>query len=113
MAGPRIRRAPIRPKSCNTEQVLVNDKVGDVVAGMDVESSVQGDLFGEIADTEAGEAEMGSGRGTEAREDSSEEDCGPKSVAPDLGMPTQSEIDDHNVDHLPFRSWCVSCVCGG
>ena len=87
--------------------MLVNDEVGDVVAGMDVEPGDEGDRFGEIADTEAGGAEMGSGRGTEAHEDSSEEDCGPKSVAPDLGMPTQSDIDDHNVDHLPFMSWCV------
>ena len=95
----------------NTEQVLVNDKVGGIdEAG--VEASIEGDLFGEIADTEAGGAELGSGRRIEAHEDSAEEDCGPKRVAPDPGMPTQSEVDDHNVDHLPFRSWCVSCVEG-
>ena len=38
------------------------------------------------------------------------EDCAQNTMAPDPGMPTQSEIDDHNVDHLPFRSFCVSCV---
>ena len=27
-------------------------------------------------------------------------------------MPKQSEVDDHNVDHLLFRSWCVSCAEG-
>jgi hypothetical protein len=26
--------------------------------------------------------------------------------------PTQQEIEDHNVNHLPFRSWCKHCVRG-
>ena len=94
----------------NTEQVFVNDEVGVDEAG--VQTGIEGALFGEVADTEAGGAEMGSGRGIEAHEDSAEEDCGPKRVAPDHGMPMQWEFDDHNVDHLPFRLWCVSCAEG-
>ena len=31
---------------------------------------------------------------------------------PDQGAPTQSEIDDHNVDHLPYRSCCECCGKG-
>ncbi len=27
-------------------------------------------------------------------------------------QPTQQEIDQHEVSHLPYRSWCVSCVRG-
>ena len=27
-------------------------------------------------------------------------------------MPTQSERDDHEVDHQPYRSWCEECVEG-
>ena len=98
---------------------MVKDGVGDIVAGMDVandprgeESSIEEELYGEAVNTEASGAEMGGGRRDEPHEDSAEEDCGPKRVAPDPGMPTQSEIDDHNVDHLPFRSWCVPCVEG-
>ena len=41
-----------------------------------------------------------------------EEDCGTKPVAPDPGMPTQSEIEQHNIDHLPYRNWCDCCVRG-
>ena len=26
--------------------------------------------------------------------------------------PTQEEIDNHNLSHLPFRSWCKHCVMG-
>ena len=40
------------------------------------------------------------------------EDCEPKNVAPDPGMPSRSEVDDHDVDHLPFGSWCECCVRG-
>ena len=43
---------------------------------------------------------------------SADEECEPKRIAPDPGMPTQAEIDDHNVDHLPYRSWCACCVRG-
>ena len=28
-------------------------------------------------------------------------------------QPTQEEIDDHNIDHANFRSWCPHCVKGG
>ena len=24
--------------------------------------------------------------------------------------PSRKEVDDHNVTHLPFRSWCSTCV---
>ena len=26
--------------------------------------------------------------------------------------PSQQEIEDHNVNHLPFRSWCKHCIRG-
>ena len=28
-------------------------------------------------------------------------------------VPTQAEIDEHNANHLPWRSWCRACVGGG
>ena len=27
-------------------------------------------------------------------------------------QPTQSEVEDHRVDHLPFRCWCAHCMAG-
>jgi len=30
----------------------------------------------------------------------------------DPGAPTRAEVDQHNITHLPFRSWCPSCVTG-
>ncbi len=40
------------------------------------------------------------------------EECGPRRVLPDPGQPTQSEIEEHRIDHLPYRSWCPECVAG-
>ena len=41
-----------------------------------------------------------------------DEDTEPKRVARDPGLPTQSERDEHCIDHTPFRSWCEDCVRG-
>ena len=30
----------------------------------------------------------------------------------DPGAPTSKEIAEHNLTHIPFRSWCPSCVVG-
>ena len=36
---------------------------------------------------------------------------GPRKIA-DPRMPSQDEVDQHNLTHLPYRSWCVHCVRG-
>ena len=35
----------------------------------------------------------------------------PKSV-PEVRSPTQSEVEEHNLNHIPYRSWCAHCVSG-
>ena len=30
----------------------------------------------------------------------------------DPGKPTQREVDEHEISHYPFRSWCPYCVKG-
>ena len=41
-----------------------------------------------------------------------EEDSAPRIVAPDPGAPTDQEIEDHRIDHIPYRCWCDHCVRG-
>ena len=41
-----------------------------------------------------------------------EEETAPRDSLPNPELPSQSEIDDHNVDHCPYRSWCRFCVEG-
>ena len=68
----------------------------------------------DLPDQLFGDAQPGEGVGeAEGLDDEvAEEDAAPKLVSPDPGQPTQSEIDDHNVDHWPYRCWCEACVKG-
>ena len=36
----------------------------------------------------------------------------PVKVATDPGRPTESQIEEHRMTHIPFRSWCRWCVLG-
>ena len=40
------------------------------------------------------------------------EDIETKNILPTLVLPSQADIDEHNIDHLPFRCWCAECVNG-
>ncbi len=45
-------------------------------------------------------------------EDFEGQECVAPRILPDPGLPTQKQLDDHRIDHLPFRSWCPECVAG-
>ena len=64
-----------------------------------------GDLFGEARDGEADGQQ-------EEISDGEAEDMAPKKIAPDPGLPSPEEIDEHEVDHVPYRRWCEECVQG-
>jgi len=76
----------------------------------------------ECADVEVLDFEEGKGEespfelpeadGEAIEADESEDECAPKRAAPDPGAPTQQQIDDHEIDHMPYRSWCEACVSG-
>ena len=46
--------------------------------------------------------------------DDSEEEAGNRKVQKmqDPKLPKECDIQDHNLTHLPFRSWCRHCVRG-
>ena len=48
----------------------------------------------------------------ECDEDDVSGEAKPPEVLRDPGAPTPKEVDEHNVTHLPFRSWCPHCVNG-
>ena len=48
----------------------------------------------------------------ETGEDFECQECVVPRILPDPGQPTQKQLDDHRVDHLPFRPWCPECVAG-
>ena len=44
--------------------------------------------------------------------EAAEEDTDPIRVLPTPYTPTQQEVDEHNIDHIPPRSWCPHCANG-
>ena len=41
-----------------------------------------------------------------------DEDAEPLKIAPSPPQPSQADIEDHRVAHVPYRSWCPECVEG-
>jgi len=84
------------------------------VLAQEVEAAGEEDLFAptedEAQDDKAEDA-AGDVEGAEAEECEAEEAV-PRRVLPDPGQPTQSQLEDHRVDHYPYRSWCPECVAG-
>ena len=73
--------------------------------GVEQQADEEDDLFGDGKQAVDGNPE-------EFQDPEAEEDLAPKVVSPDPGNPTQSEINEHNIDHMPYRSWCEFCVKG-
>ena len=44
--------------------------------------------------------------------ESTEEEVLPSKDLRTLPLPTQTELDEHRITHLPYRSWCPECVEG-
>ena len=104
----------------NSDQHCGKDKgVAKVVGGRRQAEGNEAVFVGDVLDNEGmdnelfGEARSGEGVGeVQDFDEEPEEDAEPKKVSADPGQPTQAEIDDHNVDHYPFRCWCEACVKG-
>ena len=69
-----------------------------------------------VGDDEEGR-QLNSGREAEeivcgGESDGDREEAQVPKVLRDPGAPSQKEIETHNVTHLPYRSWCPSCVAG-
>ena len=39
-----------------------------------------------------------------------DEETQPRKPIPTPAVPSQSDIDEHRIDHIPYRSWCRECV---
>ena len=63
-------------------------------------------LAGDDDETKADDDEIVS------QEHAAEDGVEPAHILPSLILPSQSEIEQHRVDHIPFRSWCKECLDG-
>ena len=68
---------------------------------------------GELVPVEASGDDVVESAGEKGEEHSVDlEDVAPKRLLPSPYQPTQSEIEEHMVDHIPFRAWCKCCLDG-
>ena len=77
------------------------------------ETPVEGDNAGDADDDLFEDAREGDAErlGHDVSEGETE-DAAPKRIAADPGRPSQLEVEEHEVDHCPFRSWCEECIKG-
>ncbi|CAK0857324.1 unnamed protein product [Prorocentrum cordatum] len=59
-----------------------------------------------------GEPGPGAEDGRVIEMEADEEAAVPARVVKDLEAPTKEEIEQHNIGHIPYRSWCRHCVMG-
>ena len=60
-----------------------------------------------------GESGLGSsGVRDRPEEENEEEECERAKIMHDPGQLTKQEIEEHHIDHAPYRSWCSHCVKG-
>ena len=44
--------------------------------------------------------------------DVEDEESPPRKVLRDPGEPSKQELEEHRIDHIPYRSWCPYCGRG-
>ncbi len=77
---------------------------------MEAEDEDESDLFGNGPQSAIPPAVPQEGPEAHSDDEWRCEPCGPRRSLPDPGQPTASEIEEHRLDHLPYRSWCAECV---
>ena len=87
-------RTPVRPYNNTITPTNVS-------VGKDVLSWNEGG--GAVMPAEMDEESGGDDVGAEDQE------VEPMRTAPDPELPTEAEVDDHRIDHTPYRSWCEWC----
>ena len=86
---------PVSPYNSTTDKTISRDG-GDVILCGPCDRS-------EAMPAEALEVEEG-----DDVEDADQE-VEPLRTAPDPQLPTEAEVEDHRVDHTPYRIWCEWC----
>ncbi len=96
---------PIRPReTCRSALEFGGLPDVDLKAAGEEEDSIEKGKYDDGADVQ--------GEGEVVELEDAEEECAARRVAADPGAPTAEEVEEHEVDHLPYRCWCEACVRG-
>ena len=88
-------------------EVLAGD-VGQPPAVVDQQTQELEDITQEVADNPEDVDEPP----TEEAADEDAEDVEPTRRPPEVYQPSAKELEDHRIDHMPYRNWCPWCVRG-
>ena len=99
------RRKPRKP----TITIRPEEKFECTPCGNEVNGVTQDAVGGSVAPRPE---KIGDEEEEEKSEGYDEEAVQPKRAKVE-GMPSEEEVQDHNIAHLPFRSWCPHCVMEG
>ena len=82
-------------------------------AEIDGEADVhQGEGHGDQERATQEELDEDKGQEEDATEAEAEEEAERSRGLRDPGKPSKSEIEEHELTHIPFRPWCRACVLG-
>ena len=96
---------PISPKPIEKPAEVLSRDV-EILPAVEDQATV-----GEEENLEGEEQSRSRGEGAED-EDFDGQPSAPRRVLPDPGQPTARQVDEHRIDHWPYRSWCKHCVEG-
>ncbi len=91
-------RAPVRPIHNKTNASTIVDVGKGVLSCRNCGDPVMPAELGE----EGGGDDVGA----------EDQEIEPMRTAPDPELPTEAEVEDHRIDHTPYRSWCEWCRRG-
>ena len=90
------------------EEIVVERQVSPVEAeGAEESEEVQGEA--EESANRDGDDEEGKAQDGDMGQEDQEEAERPRALR-DPGRPSQVEIDEHDLTHIPYRPWCNACV---
>ena len=108
MRKPARESSPVSP---NTNEVSASGMGGDVVEVLTGDSVVSGGQ-GPTQSVEAQGSEESCGETLLVELDAKDEDVEPARRPPLMYQPPAAELEEHRIDHIPYRNWCPWCVRG-
>ena len=89
------------------------DSRGGLAEGEDEKGIIEAQDSGRDVEINAAEGvEETEGATEDAAELNAEEEAEERRILPTPTLPSQREIDEHWIDHYPYRNWCGKCVEG-
>ena len=105
---------PVSPPHCIQNSAGQLDSHDGLAEGKNERSIIEAQDSGRDVEINAAEGveETEGATDEDAAELNAEEEAEERRILPTPTLPSQREIDEHWIDHYPYRNWCGKCVEG-